>query len=105
MPIYEYQCVACGHRLDELQKIGEPPLTTCPSCQANALQKLVSATSFQLKGTGWYVTDFKNKNSAEGKESSNKTPAANTEAKTSSSESSLKETKTATTPPSGASEP
>lgn len=61
MPIYEYQCGACGHRLETLQKMSEAPLKTCPTCQKDALQKLVSAAGFQLKGTGWYATDFKNK--------------------------------------------
>lgn len=61
MPIYEYQCADCGHRLEAIQKVSEAPLVECPECQNNSLTKLVSATSFQLKGTGWYVTDFKDK--------------------------------------------
>jgi putative FmdB family regulatory protein len=61
MPIYEYQCSSCGHQLESLQKISDAPLTHCPNCNKDALQKLVSAAGFQLKGTGWYVTDFKNK--------------------------------------------
>jgi len=59
MPIYEYQCDACGHVLETLQKISEPPLTTCPACGAAALKKLISASAFRLKGGGWYETDFK----------------------------------------------
>jgi putative FmdB family regulatory protein len=59
MPIYEYQCEACGHVFDSLQKISEAPLTTCPDCGAEALKKLVSAPAFRLKGGGWYETDFK----------------------------------------------
>jgi len=59
MPIYEYQCGACGHTLETLQKISEPPLTTCPACGAEALKKLISAAAFRLKGGGWYETDFK----------------------------------------------
>lgn len=61
MPIYEYQCTHCGHQLEAIQKIADKPLLTCPVCQVDGLTKLVSATSFQLKGTGWYVTDFKDK--------------------------------------------
>jgi putative FmdB family regulatory protein len=61
MPIYEYECRACGHHLDSLQKINEAPLTDCPACQKPALTKMISASSFQLKGTGWYETDFKTK--------------------------------------------
>lgn len=59
MPIYEYQCRACGHHLDALQKISEPALTQCPNCGKPALRKLVSAAGFRLKGKGWYETDFK----------------------------------------------
>ena len=59
MPIYEYQCEACGHRLEKLQKINDNPLTDCLACGASELKKLVSAVSFRLKGTGWYETDFK----------------------------------------------
>ena len=59
MPIYEYQCAACGHEFDELQKMADEPLTDCPECQKAALVKLVSAPSFRLKGSGWYETDFK----------------------------------------------
>lgn len=59
MPIYEYQCEACGHRLEALQKISEEPLSDCPECGRPSLQKLVSAAGFRLKGSGWYVTDFK----------------------------------------------
>lgn len=62
MPIYEYRCSACGHELEALQKITELPLVTCPSCRADALIKLVSAAGFQLKGSGWYATDFHNGN-------------------------------------------
>jgi putative FmdB family regulatory protein len=64
MPIYEYQCQACGHQLEKLQKVNDPVLVDCPHCHKPTLQKLMSATSFQLKGTGWYATDFKNPNKA-----------------------------------------
>ena len=59
MPIYEYQCEACGHYLETLQKISDPPLTDCHKCGKPALKKLVSAAAFRLKGGGWYETDFK----------------------------------------------
>ena len=59
MPIYEYRCTACGFQKEFLQKMSEPPLTDCPECGKGALTKLVSAAGFQLKGTGWYATDFK----------------------------------------------
>lgn len=62
MPIYEYQCEACGHILETLQKISEAPLTRCPECGKDALKKLISASAFRLKGGGWYETDFKTGN-------------------------------------------
>jgi len=59
MPIYEYECEACGHRKEALQKISDKPLTDCPECGQDELRKLVSAPNFRLKGNGWYETDFK----------------------------------------------
>ncbi|HTR00827.1 MAG TPA: zinc ribbon domain-containing protein [Candidatus Acidoferrum sp.] len=59
MPIYEYRCEACGAELEKLQKISEPPLRECPECGRETLVKLVSASSFRLKGGGWYESDFK----------------------------------------------
>jgi len=61
MPIYEYRCQACGHLLEALQKFSDEPLKMCPECSKPELEKQVSATSFQLKGTGWYATDFRDK--------------------------------------------
>ncbi|THB67464.1 MAG: zinc ribbon domain-containing protein [Gammaproteobacteria bacterium] len=63
MPIYEYECEACGNRMEAIQKISDEPLTKCPSCGKENLKKLVSAAAFKLKGGGWYETDFKNKSS------------------------------------------
>jgi len=60
MPIYEYMCDKCGHTFDQLQKINEAPITLCPVCANNTARRLISAAAFQLKGTGWYATDFKN---------------------------------------------
>jgi len=59
MPIYAYRCEACGHTKDVLQKISEPALTVCPACNKEAFRKQVTAAGFQLKGSGWYVTDFR----------------------------------------------
>ncbi|MBE0488473.1 MAG: zinc ribbon domain-containing protein [Halomonas sp.] len=59
MPIYEYECKACGQRLEKLQKLSAAPLTDCPACEAPALSRLVSAAGFRLAGGGWYETDFK----------------------------------------------
>jgi len=59
MPIYEYQCQACGHELEKIQRMSDEPLTDCPECNAPELRRLVSAAGFRLKGGGWYETDFK----------------------------------------------
>ncbi|MCL7930182.1 FmdB family zinc ribbon protein [Halomonas llamarensis] len=59
MPIYEYECKACGHRLEKLQKISADPLTDCPVCERDTLSRLISAAGFRLAGGGWYETDFK----------------------------------------------
>jgi len=72
MPIYEYQCQACGKQLEALQKISDAPLQDCPDCGESSLKKKVSAAAFRLKGGGWYETDFKTgnkKNLASGTES------------------------------------
>lgn len=66
MPIYAYRCASCGHSRDVLQKISDPVLTTCPVCNAEQFQKQVTAAGFQLKGSGWYVTDFRNGGTAAG---------------------------------------
>jgi putative FmdB family regulatory protein len=63
MPIYEYRCSACGFEKDALQKMSDPPLVVCPNCGQSTLVKLVSAAGFQLKGSGWYATDFKSSGS------------------------------------------
>lgn len=60
MPIYEYQCQGCEERLEAIQAMSDPPLTTCPEC-GGALKKLLSAPAFQFKGSGWYVTDYARK--------------------------------------------
>ena len=62
MPIYAYKCGSCGHAKDVLQKISDAPLTVCPACGAESFSKQVTAAGFQLKGSGWYVTDFRGGN-------------------------------------------
>jgi putative FmdB family regulatory protein len=61
MPIYEYQCEGCHHRFDVIQKMSDSPIKTCPQCTTDKVVRLVSAAGFQLKGSGWYATDFKTK--------------------------------------------
>ncbi len=62
MPIYEYRCDACGFQKEHMQKMDDAPLSTCPSCGKESYTKMLSAVGFQLKGSGWYATDFKNGN-------------------------------------------
>lgn len=64
MPIYAYKCSACNHEQDVLQKMSDPVLTDCPECGQSAYAKQVTAAGFQLKGSGWYVTDFRNNGSS-----------------------------------------
>ncbi|MBT4582362.1 MAG: zinc ribbon domain-containing protein [Gammaproteobacteria bacterium] len=82
MPIYEYQCNSCGHKLEALQKISDKPLKDCPKCEKAELNKLISAASFRLKGGGWYKTDFKTGNKKQLAESDS---ASNSSAKDSGS--------------------
>ena len=70
MPIYAYRCAACGHSRDVLQKLSDAPLTTCPACGAEQFSKQITAAGFQLKGSGWYVTDFRTNNGSGGGASS-----------------------------------
>ena len=70
MPIYAYKCAECGHELDVIRKVSDPPLTECPHCGKPALVKQVTAAGFQLKGGGWYVTDFRDQGSGKKKDKS-----------------------------------
>jgi putative FmdB family regulatory protein len=78
MPIYEYKCAECGHQDEHLQKVSEQPMSVCPSCGKPAYKKLLSAAGFQLKGSGWYATDFRNKGA---KPADKKTDDAKTDSK------------------------
>ena len=86
MPIYAYKCGSCGHAKDVLQKISDTPLTDCPACGKATFSKQLTAAGFQLKGSGWYATDFKGGSSA--------SPSTST---TSGAESTSSETATAST--------
>lgn len=96
MPIYEYQCKVCGHTMESFEKITDAPLTDCPACHGQTLQKLVSAAGFQLKGTGWYVTDFKNKDKKETKQTSSATSSTGEDKKETSSDKAKDTAKDAT---------
>lgn len=89
MPIYEYRCEVCGHQEEFLQKVSEPPLTECPVCRKPTFTKLLSAAGFQLKGSGWYATDFRSK----GSKPAEKKAEEKTEAKTESKPETKPETK------------
>jgi len=76
MPIYAYKCESCGHQQDILQKVSDPVLTSCPACGQPSFSKQITAAGFQLKGSGWYVTDFRNNGSAPARKDAGKEPAA-----------------------------
>ncbi|MCX7243585.1 MAG: zinc ribbon domain-containing protein [Polaromonas sp.] len=89
MPIYAYKCESCGHTKDVLQKMSDAPLSDCPQCNAPAFKKQVTAAGFQLKGSGWYATDFRGGNSAaSAPASSEAAPVGATSADTASTTSS-----------------
>lgn len=87
MPIYEYQCAACGHQLEALQKMSEEPLKDCPKCNQAELQKMVSAAGFQLKGSGWYITDYKDKSKSKSDSSSTSTDSTSKDSSSGSNSS------------------
>lgn len=65
MPLYEYQCEACAHRFEKIQKFSDPPLDVCPNCGKGPVVKLLSSPAIQFKGSGWYITDYAKKSSPE----------------------------------------
>lgn len=75
MPIYEYRCTSCGVEKEMLRKINDAPLTTCPDCGKDTFEKQLSAAGFQLKGSGWYASDFKGSNKPAAKEAAAETAA------------------------------
>lgn len=88
MPIYEYRCSNCGFQKEYLQRMSDPQLTDCPQCKQATLGKMVTAAGFQLKGGGWYVTDFKGGNSASsGKKTEEKQSDTPAKSETSSTDS------------------
>jgi putative FmdB family regulatory protein len=95
MPIYEYRCSACGHQEDHLRKLSDAPLTRCPACGKKKYEKQLTAAGFQLKGSGWYASDFKGgKKETEAKPDAK--PEAKAEAKTETKTETKSETKTET---------
>lgn len=98
MPIYEYLCNSCGVRKEHIQKMSDAPISTCAACGSAEYIKLISAAGFQLKGSGWYVTDFKNKPAAT-KSEKNDTLSQSTESKADTQTASKASSKADTTPP------
>ena len=96
MPIYEYRCEACGHQDDHLQKISEPALSKCPACGKKKYRKQLTAAGFQLKGSGWYATDFKT--AAKKEKADDAKPEAKAETKTEAKTETKVEAKTETKP-------
>ena len=110
MPIYEYECTSCQHRLEKIQKMSDSRLVDCPECGKPDLKKLVSAVAFRLKGSGWYETDFKTgaKKNVSGIDSESPASTGSSEATTadtssagSKNNSADKDTKTTPTPTDG----
>jgi putative FmdB family regulatory protein len=94
MPIYEYFCQSCGEKSEILQKMNDAAVTDCPLCHKATLQKMLSATAFHLKGTGWYVTDFRNPDKKTDKTTTSATPEATTPPTTTASTTSPSSTET-----------
>jgi putative FmdB family regulatory protein len=87
MPIYEYECGACGERREFIQKFSDSPKRKCPACGALRLKRLMSAAAFHLKGSGWYVTDFRDKGKKKGDDKSTGTDGGKDGGKDSAKES------------------
>jgi putative FmdB family regulatory protein len=99
MPIYAYKCGSCGHAKDVLQKISDAPLTTCPSCGADTFAKQITAAGFQLKGSGWYATDFRGGSTAAPASNGDKpADAAKSDAKSESKTESKSDSKSESAP-------
>jgi putative FmdB family regulatory protein len=104
MPMYEYECSACGHRFERIQKFSDPPIEECPACGERKVQKLLSSPAIQFKGTGWYITDYAKKGSvgtdstkeSKDKESSKESKESKESAKESTKSTESKDTKSST---------
>ena len=96
MPIYAYKCAECGHQMDVIRKVSDPPLTECPSCGKSTLVKQVTAAGFQLKGAGWYVTEFLDQGENKKKDAAKADDKATTEQSTDTKAETKSDTKAAT---------
>ncbi len=92
MPIYEYECDKCGHHIEVLQKFSDPPVTECEECRSK-MKKLISHSTFHLKGTGWYVTDYASKNGPGASENKSDASSSNKDRSASASETKTSDSK------------
>lgn len=97
MPIYEYECTSCGHRVEQMQRMSDPALKTCPACAEDAMKRLISQTSFVLKGSGWYKTDYAAKPSPGGSSRSSDSSGGGSDSKSDAKSESKSESSPAAT--------
>ena len=96
MPLYEYQCESCQRRFEKIRKFSDPPLEECPHCGKGPVRKLLSSPAIQFKGSGWYITDYARKSSADGGKSSDSSTSSSSTSST-ASDTSASSTKTTDT--------
>jgi putative FmdB family regulatory protein len=97
MPLYEYECDACGKRFEVIQKFSDPPVDTCKVCGKGPVQRLLSSPAIQFKGTGWYITDYAQKGKSDGSKGSKETSGG--EKKTDTAAKTETKSESSTTPP------
>ena len=96
MPLYEYQCEACGERFEAIRKFSDPPLEVCEKCGKGPVQRLVSSPAFQFKGSGWYITDYAKKGSSSSSDTGTKETASPAKPESGSSDTSSSSTEKTT---------
>ena len=97
MPLYEYQCEACQHRFEKIQKFSDPPIEVCPAC-GGTVKKLISSPAIQFKGSGWYITDYAKKLGTDASHANKSADSSSSSSETKSSEPKATETKTESKP-------
>ena len=102
MPLYEYQCDACNHRFERIQKFSDPPVEVCPAC-GGSVRKLISSPAIQFKGSGWYITDYAKKSAGDGGKPAASSEASSTSDSKTTSDSKSTASSTSTTAPSASS--
>ncbi|HEU4890912.1 MAG TPA: FmdB family zinc ribbon protein [Vicinamibacterales bacterium] len=97
MPLYEYQCDACNHRFERIQKFSDPPVEVCPAC-GGSVRKLISSPAIQFKGSGWYITDYAKKPAGDGAKSASSESSSTSDSKTTSDSKSTSSSTSTSTP-------